>query len=95
MIQAEVRAAEHVEQTARDIQQDAMERSRVDTGFMRGNWQAVPVDKDTWEVYNDTEYVIYNEYGTAFMAAQPMLHPAVDAAEVDFIKGFSEVYVVP
>jgi HK97 gp10 family phage protein len=64
---------------AQRIQDEAKLRSRVRTGRMRDAWKTEQVERHEWEVHNDISYVIYNEYGTRYMSAQPMLGPAVEA----------------
>lgn len=66
-----------VDETTRDIQRGAMERSRVDTGQMRGGWDAVSEGLHG-EVINPVEHTIFNEYGTVHMSAQPMAGPAAE-----------------
>lgn len=63
--------------TANNVQHLAMSASRVDTGNMRGGWQ-VDGTRFAKRVFNNVHYTIYNEYGTIYMSAQPMLGPAVD-----------------
>lgn len=71
------RVARAVAITANNVQYLAASLSRVDTGNMRGGWQ---VDGTMFakRVFNNVHYTIYNEYGTIYMSAQPMLGPAVE-----------------
>lgn len=86
---------EAVEVTADNIMSTAMMLSRVDTGNMRANWQ-----KDSWgsgsefvaTVFNNVHYTIYNEYGTVYMAAQPMLGPAVEKERGPFEQRIKAAY---
>lgn len=56
----------------------AAARSRVDTGRMRAGWQSERTGEYEYEVSNDVDYTIYNEFGTRNMSAQPMLGPAIE-----------------
>lgn len=86
---------EAVEQTAFNIMNLAMGNSRVDTGNMRAGWQV-----DTWgsgseyaaRVFNNVFYTVYNEYGTIYMAAQPMLGPAVEHEQPLFEERIKKAY---
>ena len=66
-----------VEKTAVDASAIAASLSRVDTGAMAANWQSAMVGPTRAIVGNPVEYGIYNEYGTRFMSAQPMIRPAI------------------
>jgi len=66
------------------IERRAKERSRVDTGAMRGGWQHVMTGATEGTVSNPVPYTIYNEYGTIFMSAQPMARPAVEETRPEF-----------
>lgn len=59
------------------IKAGAQRRSRRDTGEMEEGWQ-VEGSGPAWLVFNDVEHVIFNEFGTVHMTAQPMLRPASD-----------------
>lgn len=92
LAQAEERAVQVVEKTARDIEAGCKIRSRVDTGQMKNGWAAVPFGPMTWEVANHVEHVIYNEYGTRHMSAQPMLGPSVEQARPAFEAAISRIF---
>jgi HK97 gp10 family phage protein len=66
------------------IEREAMARSRVATGNMRSGWQSHAMGPAEGMVFNLVEYTIYNEYGTVYMSAQPMLRPAVEQARPAF-----------
>jgi HK97 gp10 family phage protein len=80
----EAKAQVIVDKTAADIEAGAKIRSRVDTGAMKASWTVVPVGPAHSEVRNGVEYVIYNEYGTRHMSAQPMAVPAAEQARPGF-----------
>lgn len=69
--------AKEVMLAAYDIHQEAVQRSRVDTGALRGSWRTEHPRPGVAIVASDQEHAIYNEFGTRHMAAQPMLQPAV------------------
>lgn len=73
-----------------NIELRAKQRSRVDTGNMRGGWQTKSLGPFDGMVVNLVSYAIYNEYGTSRMPAQPMLRPAIEQTRPEFesdIKG--------
>lgn len=70
--------AKAVTVTANNVVYRAAKSSRVRTGNMRGGWQQQAIDRHTRRVFNDVHYTIYNEYGTIYMSAQPMLGPAIE-----------------
>lgn len=90
------KVAAAVPATAKEIRKTAAARSRVDTGRMRAGWQAVEVattgDEVKWQVGNPVEHVIYNEFGTVRMSAQPMLFPAVESAREPFRRRIAKAY---
>jgi HK97 gp10 family phage protein len=90
--ESEVKAALAVEKTAHDIEAKAKERSRVDTGQMRDGWETHPLSPLSASVQNSVEHVIYNEFGTEDMSAQPMLIPSVEEEREPFILAMAECY---
>src|SRR5688500_1832359 len=70
-----------VAKTAHDVQAEAQDLSRLDIGTMKAGWTAEQEAETVWVVYNGGAHVIFNEYGTVHMSAQPMLAPAVDHAK--------------
>lgn len=92
MRRGEKRVAEARKSTAKSIAQGAAQRSRVDTGQMKRGWKTAEVDDDTSAAYNAVEHVKYNEYGTRYMSAQPMLHPAAEAQREPFRRKIAKAY---
>ena len=86
------KASAIVRKTALDVQGGAAERSRVDTGNMKNAWQTEMDGDMAATVYNNVEYAVHNEYGTVNMTAQPMLHPAMDAARAPFSAALRELF---
>lgn len=72
------------EEAAMAIEQGCKERSRVATGNMRNGWQTEQVASETFRVYNPVYYTIFNELGTVYMAAQPMLIPTLEEVMPQF-----------
>lgn len=89
--EAKIRSAVRKAEAA--IIRRAQERSRVDTGYMRGGWQNRIVSSMEGIVFNLVEYTIYNEFGTVNMAAQPMLRPAVEETREEFESDIREAYI--
>jgi hypothetical protein len=79
-----------VQKTVYDVVAGCQVRSRVDTGEMRAAWHGEMLSDTEGEVTNGTKQVIYNEYGTVHMSAQPMAHPASDAARPGFEAGIRQ-----
>lgn len=71
--------------TAQLMVRVAKDRSRVESGSMKGGWQyrKAPQSK-TYEVFNPVTHTVFNEYGTIYMAAQPMLTPAMEVARMTY-----------
>lgn len=86
------RATAAVRSTAKDIQKAAKARSRVRTGQMAKGWQTADIDDHTSQVGNAVRHVIFNEFGTVRMSAQPMLYPAVEAAREPFRRKIRKAY---
>jgi HK97 gp10 family phage protein len=62
------------------------EESRVRTGAMKKGWTRTRIGsgyRGGWRVLNDEKHTIYNEFGTAHMAAKPMLRPAMEKIRGD------------
>jgi hypothetical protein len=85
------RASVQVRSSVFRIEAGCKQRSRVDTGAMKTGWQGTMEDDIHGSVSNPVEYTIHNEFGTRFMPAQPMLHPAVDEERPNFARGLSEI----
>jgi HK97 gp10 family phage protein len=68
------------------FEREAKERARVRTGYMRNAIRWIPDegDKLKGEVVGGADYTVYNEYGTAFMSAQPMFWPAAEVVQPIF-----------
>ncbi len=73
-----------VQKTLADVEGGCKARSRVDTGEMRNEWGSRMTGSASGEVYNNSDHVLPNEYGTVHMSAQPMAHPSADAARPGF-----------
>lgn len=76
-----------VQKTGFDVEAGCKARSRVDTGEMRNGWTFQMTGDTSGEVSNGVAHTIHNEYGTVHMSAQPMAHPAADAARPAFEAG--------
>jgi HK97 gp10 family phage protein len=66
--------------------------SRVDTGEMQEGWEWDHFDEDTIVVFNEVEHTIFNEFGTMYMTAQPMITPALEEHKDGFIAAMTTVY---
>lgn len=86
IVAANSATAAALDKAAADLVSGAQMRSRVDTGTMRRGWTAESLNRFTRIVYNPVYYTIFNEYGTIFMAAQPMIRPALEEVTPRFIE---------
>lgn len=85
------RASQVVRKTALDAQGIARMRSRVDTGNMKNGWQ-VEMEHDLLAyVFNAVHYVVYHEYGTSRMSAQPMAAPAAETVRPAFMAAMRQI----
>lgn len=59
---------------------EAKKRARVRTGNMRREIRWIPDEENPLqgEIIGGARYTVYNEFGTAFMAPQPMFLPAAE-----------------
>lgn len=85
IVAANSETAAALDKAAADLVSGAQMRSRVDTGTMRRGWTTEKVSNFARVVYNPVYYTIFNEYGTIFMAAQPMIRPALEEVTPEFI----------
>ncbi len=92
MKRGEKRAATAVRHTLRDMDRTAKARSRVDTGQMKAGWTVSMEDEYSGYLSNGVRHVVFNEYGTVRMSAQPMLHPAVEEARGPFKHRVRKAY---
>lgn len=89
---AEKKTAVVVAKTAADVETGCKERSRVDTGQMRDGWETVSHGPLAAEVINAVGHVVFNEYGTEDMEAQPMAVPAAEAARAGYYAAMAAIY---
>lgn len=77
---------------AAEIEREAKRRSRYKTGNMRGGWQTDILGPYERMVYNLVSYTVYNEYGTIYMSAQPMLGPAIELVAQTYPGEIQAIY---
>ncbi len=92
MRRGERMVATAVRATLRDMDKTAQARSRVDTGQMKAGWTVSMEDEYGGYLSNGVRHVVFNEFGTVRMSAQPMLHPAVEEARGPFIRRVRKAY---
>lgn len=88
----ERKTATAVRQTLKGMQKTAKARSRVDTGRMKAGWEIVEITDHSGVLRNTVRHVVFNEYGTRHMSAQPMLHPAAEQAREPFRRRIAKAY---
>lgn len=82
--------ADHVQETAAAIAEDAASRAPVDTGALRDSIGASGSGLAA-RVTVGVPYGIYVEYGTSRAPAQPYLWPAVEAARSAYLDGWRAI----
>lgn len=91
--QAKARFA--VERTCALVTGRAMAHSRVRFGIMRDGWEFDVLEFEAeGYVFNLVRYTIYNEYGTRYMSAHPMLRPAIAETIPEFEGFVAEIYAL-
>ncbi|MDJ1433592.1 HK97-gp10 family putative phage morphogenesis protein [Halostagnicola sp. A-GB9-2] len=78
-----------VEAAVDDAVDEAQSRARVDTGEMRSSIRGEVekmASKVVAELIGGAEHTIYNEFGTIYMSAQPMIRPALRSIEKDLVE---------
>ena len=88
----EKRVAEAVEETAKEIVNDAKGRAPVDTGHLRDSIAAQRIDEFGQVVAVHASYAAFVEYGTRHMAAQPFFIPALESAKQPFIQRIRKAF---
>jgi HK97 gp10 family phage protein len=74
------------------LQQMAMRKAAVDTGFMKRSIGLEIADSGfTATITPAAEYSPYLEYGTRFMSAQPFMRPAFMYQRYQFIKDLQKL----
>lgn len=85
------RAEAIVEKAARNIERRAKDNAPVDTGALKGSIHVEPAGQFSRTIGDGVEYGIFQEYGSAYMGAQPWLIPAVEAERADFLKSWGDL----
>ena len=62
----------------------------VDTGTLKNSIMAEFPDRFTAEIAPHTEYAIYVEYGTRYMAARPYMRPAAERVRPVFLEAMDK-----
>jgi HK97 gp10 family phage protein len=93
IIWAPVKITAAIRKAERAIVRRAQSKSRVDTGNMKGGWQSQAMGAFEGVVFNLVGYTIYNEFGTVYMSAQPMLRPAVEETRPEFEHDVRAAYL--
>lgn len=88
----EARASQVVRKVALDIKAGAIVRTvRVDTGAMKGGYDIEMDGPLTAIVFNSQDYHIYQELGTRFISASPMLGPAAEEQREPFMRAMAQI----
>lgn len=92
IVSANSGTAAALDKAAADLVSGAQQRSRVDTGTMRRGWTSEKASNFARVVYNSVYYTIFHEYGTIYMAAQPMIQPALEEVTPEFIENVRKAW---
>jgi len=87
----EPKAEAIVAKTAMDLEAHAKSRAPVDTGTLKNSIQATKIGPAHWRVVVNVDYGMYVEWGTANMAAQPFLQPAILAVTPAYLAAMKKV----
>jgi hypothetical protein len=91
--QLNARAEAILDRAAFNIQGCAIRNTvRVDTGAMRNGWRVEHSGAMERTIFNTQEYAIYNELGTRYMSATPMLYPAVEAERGYLVESWARLF---
>lgn len=85
----ENRTALIVKSAAFAIEGAAKQGAPVLTGFLKNSIQASEVDRVNWKIEDGTEYGIYQELGTRFMAGKFFLTRACEAVADKFFDALT------
>lgn len=99
----EQRANEILDKSAIRIQGAASENTvRVESGSMKNGWRVSPPAQTPEGVpepghferviFNTQDYAIWQEMGTRYISASPMLAPAVEAERDEFLRAWGELF---
>jgi len=84
--------AQAQDDAAEEIVQLAKSFSRVRTSQMRDGWKWEKQGTLVRRVYNDVPWTIFNELGTIYMSAQPMLHPAEEIVQPQYVAAVAAAW---
>lgn len=87
----EAKAEAIVAKTALDLEAHAKGRAPVDTGTLKNSIQATRIGPAHWRVVVGVDYGMYVEWGTANMAAQPFIQPAILAVTPSYLQAMKRV----
>lgn len=85
----QTRGPQLVQKTLFDVEAIAKTLSRFRTGAMRAGWRVIyRAGALIGQVGNNVEYAVHHEYGTRFMAAQPMARPAIAKTQPGYLAAW-------
>ena len=83
-----------IEDVGNEVTSDVYVRAPKDTGELADSYlrESGMTDKLTFTIRDGVSYGIFQELGTSKMAAQPHVVPAMEGAEAELIKAFTELF---
>jgi len=90
----EKKASALIEEVGNEVVNDVLQRVPVDTGDLANSYleESSMTGKLTFTIRDGVPYGIFVELGTHKMAAQPHVVPAMEDAEAELIKAFTELF---
>jgi HK97 gp10 family phage protein len=90
----EDKAAGLIEEVGNEIVKEVLQRVPVDTGDLANSYleESGMTGKLIFTIRDGVPYGIFQELGTHKMAAQPHVVPAMEHAEAEVIKAFTELF---
>lgn len=83
-----------IEDVGNEVVTDVVRLAPEDTGELKDSYlrESGMTGKLTFTIQDGVNYGIFNELGTSKMAAQPHVIPAIEDAEDEIIKAFTELF---
>lgn len=90
----EEKAALLIEDVGNEVVSDVYRLAPEDTGELKDSYlrESGMTGKLTYTIRDGVSYGIFQELGTSKMAAQPHVVPAMEDAEAEIVKAFTELF---
>ncbi len=90
----EDKASHLIEDVGNEVVSEVYRLAPEDTGELKDSYlrESGMTDKLTYTIRDGVSYGIFQELGTSKMAAQPHVVPAMEGAEAEITKAFTELF---